>query len=194
MDPLGIASGYATIVSLIGQFRAERKNEETVNYQDFVAWLIEHKHQEVMRAIEANHGTAVSVKALLNQRADIILAKIAELDALIAGISLKIGELAPLAESLYPGKLLSEDAIDIIDALNKSGSAEFFVVRSIGAPPYINFSHGGGLQFDDPRFLDDDLDTLLSLGFLTQRFSGSSTLYCITRSAVAYLKTIGKLL
>lgn len=191
VEPLTLATTYATVISLIGNFRTERQNNESVDYQDFLLWLVEHQHQDVKQAIEANHRTAISVKSILNQKADLILEKIKGIDAIIAGISMRVHELAPLAESLYSEKLLSDDALSIIAELDRSGSSYFFVVRSIGAQPYINFQQGGGLKTSDPRFLEDDLETLINLGFLTPRHGGRELVYHITRAAVDYLNVIG---
>ena len=66
MDPLSGATAFATIVSLVGQYRAERERGNHADPHDFLAWLMESKHDEIRQALESNDRAMMGVTALLS--------------------------------------------------------------------------------------------------------------------------------
>ena len=58
---------------------------------------------------------------------------------------------------------------------------------------YLQLHNGGSgdIHFDEPRFLEDDLNILVEYGFLRLEFIGSgSRVFHLTRQAVEFLQLI----
>ena len=70
MEPLTIATAYATIVALLGQYSSERDKLRSIEYEDFKQWLEENRHQEAIELLNNNLNVAISVKALINDNHD----------------------------------------------------------------------------------------------------------------------------
>ena len=50
---------------------------------------------------------------------------------------------------------------------------------------------GGQIEYSEPQFIEDDLNTLLRLGLLNQDYnSKGDPLYIVTRAAVKFLATL----
>ena len=187
MEPLVIAGAYASIVGLICNYRAE--NKQNVSLDDFMTWLETHGHLESKNLIEKNYKTSISIKALLNQKADVFIERFNQLDLILAKISSQVEGLDSLADAIHPESRLSGQALKILSKLDSSGSSNFYIVKSADQPPIIDFRVGIGMHCDEPRFMESDIEALITAGFLTIRYSSVQE-YHITRAAVEYLKLI----
>ena len=76
MDPLSIASAFATIVGLIGQFRGERSGKEQLTLPYFMQWLIESNHTEIKELLENNFKASEGIKNILQEDRELFLEKL----------------------------------------------------------------------------------------------------------------------
>ena len=70
MDPLTGATSFAAIISLLADFTNQRQHRSDQDYDDFMSWLTENRHSEIVTLLQQNFATVVSVKALLSQDRD----------------------------------------------------------------------------------------------------------------------------
>jgi len=78
-----LVSGYASIVGLLSAFAASRNGQKTEDFQNFIEWLIEHNHEELVLEIHKNQSTAIFIKAFLNKEIPEIQLKLDSILALV---------------------------------------------------------------------------------------------------------------
>lgn len=71
----------ATIVGLLSAFATGRDIKKGNELSEFIAWLTEHNHNQVVKEIQQNQATSVFIKAFLNREIPEIHTK---LDAVLA--------------------------------------------------------------------------------------------------------------
>lgn len=58
---------YAAIVGLLSAFTTGRDIAKSIELTEFLAWLTEHNHHQVVNDVEGSHATTIFVKAFLNR-------------------------------------------------------------------------------------------------------------------------------
>lgn len=192
MDPLTLSSSFATIVGLISNFIAERRNTDAVEINDFLKWVSEHGFEDLRVQIEANQQTAISIKALLAEGTEIVLERLTKLDNVMASVASEVQGVRELAVAISPNLAISEQAVNLLCQLEAKQASGFFALKFYGGSVFEIFE-GGQLDYSEPRFIDDDLNTLVKLGFLRHEISSKGTdRYGFTRSASDYIKLLEK--
>lgn len=102
MDPVLASASFATIVGLLSDFVSHRKDRQSLEMADFAEWLRLHGHGEIMQAIESNHVTAISIKAVLSEDREILHGRLKNIEHNLAILCAKQGPFGDVAESLYP--------------------------------------------------------------------------------------------
>jgi hypothetical protein len=195
MDPLSTASAFATIVGLLASFRAERKSTSDDEYKEFLSWLNEKRHNEIIHLLEQNNKTAISVKSFLSQDREVVLSKLRSLEEMLVYLSSQLEGVSEIALSLHPGCEISEQALNILKQLVDSGGSTFLVSEAMNRDPVLLLldSDSRQIEYEDYRFLKDDLSILVELGLLRVDFnSNGNELYIITRNSVNYVKELEK--
>jgi hypothetical protein len=191
MDPLSTATAFATIVGLIGNFSAERRNAASANYEEFMEWLTKNNHQELVALITQSNTTATSIKALLNEGREELIARLQSLDASLAQLATGFNGFRDIALAVYPGAELSDQALSLIEQFVDSGASKVLTSRYIGGELVLHILEGGSghLTYSDSRFIEDDLNTLLEFGLLRLDHNGrGDRIYLITRNAVRFVE------
>lgn len=188
------ATAFATIVSLIGQFRSERNASKGQNFEEFLAWLIDNNHTELKNLLEANTQTTIGIKALLGENQKILLDRLSRIDDLLVSIVGNIDGFSDLANGLKRESLISEQAISILRQMEEKQASTILESQNIGSTKtaYMMIDgNGGDIQYEEPRFIEDDLLTLVELGLMRHDLnSQSANLYKITRTASKYIDLI----
>jgi hypothetical protein len=192
MDAASAAAAFATVVGLLADFTNQRQHKTDSDYADFVAWLAENRHSELVELLRLNASTATSIKALLNQDRTVLLEKIEHLDRTLASIASTVEGFMPLAASVRPGSEFSRQAIRILREFHVSGAGKALDVSTFEGRSLLLFEGGdGAILFDEPRFIDDDLNVLVESGLLRLDYnSKGERLYVFTRFAADYLRGI----
>ena len=190
MDPLTVTSSFATIVGLISNFIAERKNTENLNINEFLAWVSEHGFEDLRTQIESNQKTTISIKALLTESSDVVLERFSQLDNVMASVASEVQGIKDLATAILPNINISNQAINLLRQLEEKQASGFFELKFYGGPT-LEVYEGGELKYEEPRFLEDDLNTLVKLGFLRHKLSPKrENKYGFTRAASEYVKML----
>jgi hypothetical protein len=166
MDPLTGAGTLATLVGLIGQYKSSRDAASGKDFDRFLIWLIQSGQDELKAAIEANLGTTVSIKALLNTQRSDFVERLARIESALAGFASSVEGFESLAASTSPNSLLSKQALDLLRFYESSGSGKLLELKLMRRTEFHSLDASGGWAADEPRFIEDDLRQLVSLGLL----------------------------
>lgn len=90
-----------------------------------MAWLGDQRHDEIKTMLQSNAVTTISVKAILNDSREIILARLASLDNTLATIASGIDQYREIAQIAYPSTALSTQAMAVLEQFYDSGALCF---------------------------------------------------------------------
>lgn len=186
IDPT-LATGFATIVGLIFDFRAERRARSDDEYREFQDYLGSKRHCEIQDLLASNHGLAQAIRSVLQENHDSLIQKLSVLDNALIAISSKLDGLSDIG-AYYGSRKISDQAFSILKHLYASGGSKF-VRRKKGNVPgqelWIRMGHSERpIEIEDLRFLDDDLDTLVSLRLLLVKCDNNGRpVYTLTKDA-----------
>ncbi|MBN1665170.1 MAG: hypothetical protein JW943_16360 [Deltaproteobacteria bacterium] len=187
MDPLTIVSSFATIVGLLSNYKSERRNMNEDEYTGFIEWLNEKRHDELVGYIENNQNLSISIKALLNQQNDVILAQFKKLDDMLLILASQLDGFSSIAKAVQADPIISDQALLIVKQLVESQASCFMEhkVMTGGLNEYIIL--GGKsvcIKYDEPQFMEDDLNRLVELGLLRIDLGGKDRKFFITRAGL----------
>jgi len=192
MDPLSLASSFASIVGLIGMFKQERKEGDATDKDDFLQWLQSHNFEEYAKTISSSSEALAEIEKVLSENHEVIISKLHKIDEVLSTLAINMNLLDGLAESMYHSPVISVQAIEVLRQLVNSPSSSFIKSR-VGATTeaLILIQDGGQINFEEPRFIDDDLITLINCGLLWMSYgSQGSEIYNITRDATKFISSI----
>lgn len=188
MDPMTAAASFATIVGLLSNYKSERSGTQL---SEFIEWLKEKCHEDVAQSIERNQMLGLQLESVLAVNHQELLERLDTLDRILASVSLHVEIFSPLAGTMRPDSVLSEQAHSIIKQFSDSGSEECWEQKTINSTRYYFIRNrdgtgsGGVLEISEPRFIEDDLNTLLELGIIRVDYGSKGTRkFIITRQAV----------
>lgn len=194
MEPLSVATAFATVIGLLADFRAGRSEAERVDYDEFLAWLSKSRHDELLKEIQSNQKLASGIKAAMNVTAQEFSERFDAIDMVLTQIATGLGLFNELASALRPSSKISNQAVSIVKQLVDSGAEKFVWLKVMTGEPDELILIGGNkraIEFDDQRFLEDDLQTITELGLVRLTYGSKGTQnYHITRSAVEFAKHV----
>lgn len=188
MDPITVSTTLATIVGLICNFKQERKGRQDAKHEDFIEWLEYHRHEEIKNLLANNFNLTSEVDALLKQDTETILSRLNGIDDVLAKILSHFEGFSGIARIVRPGSELSDQAVHFLRSLANSKSDKFRIILQLGDPAFLSMNRGGNIEIIDPRFVEADLETLVTLGFLRKEYGSQE--FGITREAVRLVKLI----
>lgn len=192
MDILATSTIFATIVSLLADFKSQRQDGASDDFNEFMSWLSESRHDELKTLIQQNTKTTISIKALLNENKIVLAEKLEQLDRKLALLMSEDADFSNVVLGVRPNSKLSKQAISLLQQFENSGASKALELHSQGQLSLFLID-GGQLQHDDPRFLEDDLRTLVENKLLLLDYNSSGKrVFIYTRSASDFVKSIGK--
>ncbi|MEE9330591.1 MAG: hypothetical protein V3U89_00015 [Methylophilaceae bacterium] len=196
IDPITAATTFATLTSLISDFRSQRKELSENDYKEFLEWLSENRHDEIKAVVEKNQETIISIKAILNQDYAVIAEKLQAIDGKLASLLSGDDLFSNLVEAISPQHSLSKQALNILAQFEESKASEILEVRFIteGTKYIFMDGKGGDLDFNQPRFIEDDFESLVELSLLRKDFaSKGEPVYKYTRAASEFVARMKKI-
>jgi hypothetical protein len=190
MDLNAATTAFATIVSLIADFKAHRDANQSTDYEEFAKYLATHRHEEISGLLSRNSEITLAIKALLKEDRDVLRQRFDKLDMLLAAIASRMEGFAPLAEALYPSANVSAQAVSILKQFRDASASKAIDVGVHGRGPVYLLADGrqGELEFQDMQFVVDDFMRLCELGFLrADTNSTGKRVYLFTRAGAQFL-------
>ena len=187
MDPLTAATSFATIVGLLSNYKSERSGTQL---SDFIEWLKGKRHEDVAQSIEQNQMLAVQLKSILALNHQELVQRLDSLDAVLASVASHVETFSTLATTVRSDSVLSDQAMSIVEQFADSGANEMWEQKYLGGTRYHFIGGAGSLQVEEPRFIEDDLNTLIDLGIFRLDFGGKGTRrFIFTRQAAQLAKS-----
>jgi hypothetical protein len=188
---LSMTGAFSTIVGLLCNFKAERSG---ASLEQFTEWLKEKHHDDVAEAIQRDRAMSEQLHKLLSGNQQELVEKLSKLDVMLSSVAGQMDEFSGLAKSIYPELQLSGQAISIIRQLVDSGAKMLMEIKvSTGGKDEYCFIDGGfgQLKYNEPRFIEDDLLTLVQLGLLRLDMVGTGTRrFHLTRNAISFISSM----
>ncbi len=189
MEPLAMATVFATIVGLISNYKSSSDSRSQDEFNHFLEWLIKNNHLEIKKIINDNIQLSDKIKESLEESSFDLQEKISKLNEAIGIIAGKIDCFSGIAEAIDYKKTISTQAISVLEQHVNSG-APFFVeidnTRDNGGNTYILMGghQKGEIQYNEEQFIEDDLRVLVERGFLRLEFGKrGNKIFYITRAA-----------
>lgn len=167
MSAAALAGSFATIVGLLSDFVANRNSATAPEIHEFVSWLTIHGHSDIKNQIEASHVSIVSIKAALKENHETLLTRLSNIDRSLVVLCANQGPLGDLARAFRPDATLSHQAISVLVQFEKAGSGFAFEIESLDATDLAFGDVGGNFRIEDPRFYQDDMETLVGIWIVT---------------------------
>lgn len=193
MDLMTGAGAFATIVGLLSNFKSERSSEDM---DQFILWLKEKRHEDIASGIEGNKTLLQQLTGILSTNHEELIQRLSTLDQVLSSVASHVEDFSGLAQTLHPNSVISPQAVSILRQLVDSGAKLFMEHKTMSGAPneylLIDGAHGK-IEYEEPRFMDDDLNTLVQLGLLQLEFgSRGSRRFLITREAVRFISAINR--
>lgn len=189
MDPLTLSTTFATIVGLICNFKQERKGQRELSNNDFFEWLEKHHHHEIKDIITRNQNLSIGLEILIKEEYETLVIKLNKIDDILAKLVSQIDGFKEITNAIKPSSGISKQAVNILEQLVESNSNEFGKIINYRIGHTLSLHSGGNIQYNEPRFLEDDLNSLVNLGLLRLRVGSKGTeFYGITRNAVKFIE------
>tara|TARA_R110000772_G_scaffold131814_4_gene240372 strand:+ start:1018 stop:1584 length:567 start_codon:yes stop_codon:yes gene_type:complete len=188
---MALAESFAVIVGLISQFKSEKDSNNKTEFNEFIQWLNESHHQEVIDMLALNTKATIYIKALMNQDREWLKEKLEKIDNALTAYASSIEGFSDLANAIKPNAILSNQSIDILRQFDSSGASKVLKHSTFSGTTYIYLDGQGEISISDERFAIDDFDTLIQLGLLKHDFnSKGEDIYIFTRVASELVKNV----
>ncbi len=194
MEPLATAGAFATIIGLLCNFKSERKGKKL---DEFILWLKEKHHEDIISYIQSQDAVTNEITTLLAREHEEVISRLDQLDAIISTIAAHLNQLPALAISIHPHALISNQAFSVLKQLVKSGAKYLLEDKSLRGEYSVKYllmeGARGEIKCDEPRFIEDDVESLQSLGLLRLEYgSRGSKKYYVTRSACSFIESANR--
>jgi len=183
---------FATIVGLLSAFSSGRSGQQQLELSEFLAWLSEHNHEDIKKSIESNQATTGSIKALLNKGLVDVHEKLDDISDRLAILSSRSNGVQDLAAA-FARESISDQALEILALMEQNHSEYFLLSNELGAKQKrLVLSSGPNYLCKETRFFQDDLELMLGLGLLVQRYnSRGDPVFYYTRAASRLVRSLG---
>lgn len=108
MDLMTSALTFAQLVGLLSNFSSEKSGSAAASFEDFMKWLTEKNHAEVIDLLNNNQQTAVGIKALLNEGISNFNQRLETINTSLLLLASGIAGFQGIAQSLSPDAGMSE--------------------------------------------------------------------------------------
>jgi hypothetical protein len=184
---------FATIVGLLSEFVSQRRSTQKASFEEFKGWLTERRHDEIVELLQTTSAASIGTKALLKETRDVLLDRLAAIDSALVAYASAVEGFATLASAFAPALALSEQAVHILRQIDASGASKVLEVHHgfDGGTSliFIDGTQRGEVGVLDPRFLQDDLTSLIDLKLLRPDHNSSGgRFFHFTRAAALLVR------
>jgi hypothetical protein len=180
-----------TVLGLLSTFRQERANEKSLDHQQFMDWLTYHHHEELKNLIVSTHFLTREIDIFLRRDQEEILGQIKSLNELYASLLSRLNGFAGIVEATTPGIQISDQARDILVDFAAADAKFIYPRERMGVTILFLMGTNQNITPGEPRFVEDDLHSLVQLGFLAEDTTSDGTaIFKLTRNGSKYAAII----
>lgn len=194
MEPLSTTLAFATVIGLLADYKSLKKDPSSEEFEEFIQWLAESNHEELLDEIKSNQRLAISIKSVINQSNQEFQSRFDRIDSVLVSIASGLDLFSELATTLKPNIEISSQASSIVRQLVESGAKSFIWFKVLSGDNDELILIGGNkshINYEELRFLEDDLETISELGLVRVTYgSKGEPSYHVTRTAVEYVNAI----
>lgn len=188
MDAITLANSFATIVGLLVTFQSTR---DEANIGEFLEWLRENNNANTAHIIENDIELQQQLSAFIGQNHDAVMSQLSKLNNLMVSVASRIDGLSGLASKFDVNHGLSNQAISVLRQFVNSNSKSILRVETIDGEVNYLLMSDGSIEYDDDRFIDADVQSLVENRLIVKENSSSGdSIYGITRQAVAFIDSL----
>lgn len=188
MDAITLANSFATIVGLLVTFQSTR---DDANINEFLEWLRENNNENTAIVIENDIELQRQLSAFIGQNHDEVMSQLSKLNNLMVSVASRIDGLSGLASKFNDTHGLSDQAINVLRQFVNSKSKSIYRVETIDGEVNYLLMSDGNIEYDDSRFIDADIQSLVDNKLITKKaLSSSNFSYGITRQAVVFIESL----
>lgn len=175
MEPLTGAVTFAQIVSLLADYVSNKSARDSLSLNELSEWSVTHGHADIMRAIGKSQAISIGVKAALAEGRTELLKQLHRIEERMAALAAGSGPLDDVARAVRPNAVISEQARELLETLEIHQAEMAIEVVHYEGRGLLLVGSGAGGQFQpsEPRFYEDDLSQLASLGLLSLGYNQS---------------------
>jgi len=176
----------ATLFSLLAMYAQEKRDKKTRSVGGFQDWLIIHDFGKIKEGLSKNSAILLQIDEFLQTGFENINAKLEVIENSVIKIAERMEGVDRIAASSSQDEL-SDQAIKLLQWFEATNQPEM-VVAGLGEDrvaviiyPMINGVKG--FEIEEARFLKDDLEMIMTYGWITQSSAGStdSLTFALTR-------------
>jgi len=194
---MGPITGIGLILSLIPLYLRERDKKKAASKEDFYAWLLEHKFQDVKDCITNNYALEVEIADLLKMDHEELLSRLDGIDKQLACILDGIDCFRALAQTIAaPKPYLTKNQEELLRAMVSCGCTYLGLSRALNDIVYNSDVTTIDLSKVDEKFIIQSADVLANQGFLTRRAMRSNNngyVYYLTEAGQDYIDSMDKI-
>ncbi len=188
MDAITLANSFAAIVGLLVTFQSTR---DQANISDFLEWLRENNNENTAIVIENDIELQRQLSAFIGQNHDEVMSQLSKLNNLMVSVASRMDGLSGLASTFELNNSLSDQAIGVLRQFVNSKSKSIYRVETIDGEVNYLLMSDGNIEYDDSRFIDADVQSLVDNKLITKEaLSSSDFSYGITRQAVVFIESL----
>ena len=188
MDAITLANSFAAIVGLLVTFQSTR---DQANISDFLEWLRENNNENTAIVIENDIELQRQLSAFIGQNHDEVMSQLSILNNLMVSVASRMDGLSGLASTFELNNGLSDQAINVLRQFVNSKSKSIYRVETIDGEVNYLLMSDGNIEYDDSRFIDADVQSLVDNKLITKEaLSSSDFSYGITRQAVVFIESL----
>lgn len=187
------AFAFATIAGLIFSFYSGREGK--ADLEELKNWMNENNYGYMIEIIDNNKSLQEDLNAFLEQNHNQIMSQLSTMNSLMVTVASRLeGKgIGSIASSFLPNEGLSNQAVDVLRQFVESDSARMLHIQtwSFEGLDNIYSLDNGGVEYSEPRFIEDDMNSLVDAGLITKTLGkNGGFIYKITRQAVQFIDAI----
>ena len=164
---------------------------DEANISDFLEWLRENNNTNTAHIIENNAELQQQLSIFISQNHDEVMMQLSTLNNLMVSIASRMDGLSGLALKFNDTYGLSDQAINVLHQFVNSKSKSIYRVETIDGEVNYLLMSDGNIEYDDSRFIDADVQSLVDNKLITKEaLSSNDFSYGITRQAVTFIESL----
>lgn len=188
---MDLITAVSLILALIPQYQRERDKRECNNKDDFNAWLLEHKFQNIKDCITNNFELGIQIENLLNSNHQELQRRFDQVDGALMQIMHEIDLFRGIVHAMAPSAALSDQKKIILQQFVNSGADCLHLIYMLQGE-ILQTNNGVPITVIDQRTFEASLDELVTQGFLMGARNQHGKSFRLTERAIEFVSLLNE--